>query len=150
MHSHMDAYLLDTSIASIAWDAGNPKHDEIRNRLTALQSNSIGICAITLGEVEYGLEVTPAIDKARHDMVRKAMSSYFVYDIDRHTATVYAKLRGALFKQFASRDRRGRIKTKRPEDLIDTTSSKELGIQENDLWIVSVAVQYDLRLYHFR
>ena len=28
---------------------------------------------------------------------------------------------------------------------MDSTTSKELGVQENDLWIVSVAIQYDLR-----
>jgi len=40
---------------------------------------------------------------------------------------------------------RNRLKEKRPEDLLDRTTSRELGIQENDLWIVSVAVQYNLR-----
>ena len=30
------------------------------------------------------------------------------------------------------------------EDIIDRTTGKELGIQENDLWILSVAVQYNL------
>lgn len=55
-------------------------------------------------------------------------------------------LRGELFRRYAHRDKRGRIKAKRPEELRDTTSARELGIQENDLWIVSVALQYDLYL----
>jgi tRNA(fMet)-specific endonuclease VapC len=140
-----DAYLLDTGVASIAWDVGHPKHEEMRSRLAALGSASIAVCSITLGEVSYGLEVTPAVDEARHHAVRQAMESYYIYNVDKHTVEVYAKLRGELFKQFAPRNMRGRLKTKWPEDLIDSTTSKELGIQENDLWIVSVAIQYDLR-----
>jgi predicted nucleic acid-binding protein len=36
--------------------------------------------------------------------------------------------------------------TKRPEALRETSSAREFGIQENDLWIVSVAVTHDLYL----
>jgi len=140
-----EAYLLDTGVASLAWDAGHSRHDEIRERLTSLGNASIGICSITLGEVAYGLEVAPNMHETRHRAVRKAMASYFVYAVDKHTASVYAKLRGELFKQFAPRDKRGKLKVKWPEDLVDNTTGKELGIQENDLWIVSVAIQYDLR-----
>ena len=139
-----DAYLLDTGIASIAWDAGHPSHSNIRDRLVALGDVSLSICSVTIGEVTYGLEVSPAIDLDRHNIVKQAMLAYQILDINKHTGSVYAKLRGELFKQYAPKDRRGRIKVKRPESLIDRTTSKELGIQENDLWIVSVAVQYDL------
>jgi tRNA(fMet)-specific endonuclease VapC len=65
--------------------------------------------------------------------------------IDRHTGKLYGELRGELFRRYGTRDSRGRPKEKRPQDLIDRTTSRELGIQENDLWIVSTAVQYNLR-----
>lgn len=139
-----DAYLLDTSIASIAWDGGHSKHLEVRSRLAALGDVSISVCAITIAEVLYGLCVSPSIDRQRHDAVRQALQQYHVWDVDRHTAGVYAPIRGRLFELYAPRDRKGRLTTKQPEDLLDRTTGKELGIQENDLWIVSVAVQYDL------
>jgi tRNA(fMet)-specific endonuclease VapC len=140
-----DAYLLDTSIASIAWDGGHPHHTVVRERLADLGDDSISICAISLGEKEYGLQVSPGIDQERSNAVRKAMGQYNVWNIDRHTAEYYGLIRGELFKRYASRHKRERLKEKRPEELLDETSSRELGIQENDLWIVSVAVQYDLR-----
>lgn len=139
-----DAYLLDTGIASVAWDGGHPNHSEIRQRLAALGEASISVCVITIAEVLYGLSVSPKVDRMRHDAVRHALWQYKIWDVDRHTAQVYAPIRGGLFEKYAPRDNRGRLKTKWPEDLRERTSAKELGIQENDLWIVSVAVQYDL------
>lgn len=141
-----DAYLLDTSIASIAFDAGNQSHAEVRRQLSTLGDNSVSICAVSLGEVEYGLQVSPGIDAERHKIVRNNMLQYQILDIDRHTGRVYGELRGQLFRRYGIRDARGRMKEKRPEDLLDRTTSRELGVQENDLWIVSIAVQYNLRL----
>ena len=141
-----DAYLLDTSIASIAWDGGNKNHGFIRQRLASLDEGAfISICSISLAEVEYGLLVSPAADPERHAAVRNAMTQYKIWDIDRNTSTVYAQLRAELFKQYSSKDKRGRLTKKQPEELRDETTGLDLGIQENDLWIVSVAVQYNLR-----
>ena len=140
-----DAYLLDTSIASIAFDVGNKAHVEVRRRFANLGGDSISICAVSLGEVEYGLRVSPGIDSERHRVVRSNLLQYHILEIDRHTGKLYGELRGELFKRYGSRDARGRLREKRPEDLLDRTTSRELGIQENDLWIVSVAIQFNLR-----
>ena len=139
-----EGYLLDTNIASIAWDGDDPRHQIVRERLEELTDAPIAICSISYGEVTYGLQVSPNADLKRQQMVRAAMGSYFIWHIDRHTAEIWANLRAGLFKQFSPKDARGRLMMKRPEDLLDDTTSKVLGIQENDLWIVSVAIQYNL------
>ena len=72
------------------------------------------------------------------------MASFKVLHVDQHTAKTYAEIRAKLFRTHAPRNRRGRLTKKYVEDLVDRTTGKELGIQENDLWIVSVAVQYNL------
>jgi tRNA(fMet)-specific endonuclease VapC len=141
-----DAYLLDTSVASIAWDGGHKDHALIRNRLAALGESTIAVCAISVGEVEYGLAVSAGADPARHAAVREAMGVYFAWPIEAGIAGTYSMLRGELFRRYAPRDQRGRLTAKRPEELRDTTTALELGIQENDLWIVAVAVYYNLRL----
>jgi tRNA(fMet)-specific endonuclease VapC len=141
-----DTYLLDTSVATIAWDGLHKEHSQIRARLAALGDDPIFVCAISIGEKEYGLQVYTHIDPARSQAVRDAWRQYQVLSIDHHTATTYGQLRGALFQLYATKKSRDRIKEKRPENLLDKTTGRELGIQENDLWIVSVAVQYDLRL----
>lgn len=141
-----DAYLLDTSVATIAWDGGHPEHSAVRGRIAALGEDKISVCAVSIGEKEYGLQVSPGADLARRQAVKNAMLRYNVWNVDHHTATVYGQLRGALFKQYATTKKKGRLKEKQPEQLIDKTTARELGIQENDLWIVSVAIQYDLQL----
>jgi tRNA(fMet)-specific endonuclease VapC len=142
-----EAYLLDTSVATIAWDGGHPEHANIRQKLAALGEESISVCAISIGEKEYGLQVSPGADLARRQAVKSAMLQYYnIWPIDHHTAAIYGQLRGGLFKRYATMKERGRLKEKQPEQLIDKTTALSLGIQENDLWIVSVAVQYDLKL----
>jgi tRNA(fMet)-specific endonuclease VapC len=135
-----DAYLLDTSIASIIFDADHPSHEVIRTRVLSLGAGStIWICSI-----KYGLQVSPAIPVGRHAAIRATLGRYHVYDVDQHTARYYGELRGALFRRFATRDAKGRLKQKQPEALLDPTTSKDLGVQENDIWILAVAIQYNL------
>jgi predicted nucleic acid-binding protein len=46
-----------------------------------------------------------------------------------------------MFQRFAPAGRRR--KGRRPEELLDPATSRELGIQENDLWIAAQALQYN-------
>lgn len=143
-----EGYLLDTSVASVAWDGLHKDHAFIRTRLAPIPEDLLYVCPITLAEVEYGLQISPHLDAARQKAIRAEMAGYKVMPIDRHTPEPYARIRAALFQAFAprtQRDQRGRRRSKYIEDLIDRTTEKTLGIQENDLWIVAVAVQYDLR-----
>lgn len=137
-----EGYLLDTSVASWLWDGGSSNHFSARARLATLGEAPIFVCPISMGEVAYGLGVSPAMDAARHALVGHAMADYEVLPIDRHTGDTYGQIRAVLFAQYSPRDSRGRMRKKVPEDLLERTTGKALGIQENDLWIVSVAVQY--------
>lgn len=141
-----DGYLLDTSVASRVWDGLNAHHAAARAKLEQLGDAPVFVSVVTMGEIEYGLNVSPAMDASRHSAVRNEMVGYRVLPIDHHTAAVYGEVRAELFTKYAPRNRRGRLTKKLPEDLVDSTTGKALGIQENDLWIVSVTVQYSLRL----
>src|SRR5688572_14383227 len=96
-----DAYLLDTSVASVAWDGGHPDFAFVRSFLAPIPDELLYICPITLAEVEYGLQTSPNVDPARHQAIRAAMGSYRVMPIDRHTHEPYARTRAALFQRFA-------------------------------------------------
>lgn len=143
--SAVTGFLLDTMIASWAWDAVSRHHSFVRERLAKMPNELIFISPITLAEVEYGLRVNSALSLEKQQSVRAAMSSYTVLPIDHHTGEPYGSIRAVLFSQFAPAYKRNLPATSRPERLIDRTTGVELGIQENDLWIVSVAVQYQLR-----
>jgi predicted nucleic acid-binding protein len=141
-----EGYLLDTVIASWLWDGGNPNHAACQAWLASLGDSPVFVSAITIGEIAYGLGVSPAIDPRRHAQVRAAMTGYEVLSVDRHTAETYGQIRAALFARYSPRGAGGRMQKKVPEDLAEPTTGKALGIQESDLWIVSTAVQYDLQL----
>lgn len=65
-------------------------------------------------------------------------------EIGRTASIYYGQLRACLFKEYAPRSKRG--KGRWPEELIDPTTGRELGIQENDLWIAAQAIEYNLVL----
>ena len=141
-----EGYLLDTSVASWLYDGLNPNHRGARARLAQVRDGPVFVCPITIGEIEYGLGVSPAMDRQRHAAIRSAMAEYQVLPIDHHIGRTYGEIRAALFTHYAPRDSRGRITKKVPEDLLEPTTGKALGIQENDLWIVSVAVEHNLKV----
>jgi len=140
----VEGYLLDTSVASAVFDKGNPYHSAVRNNLEQLGEGIVYICPISIGEVEYGLKAAPSIDSDRQLIVRDAMAQYECLDIQRYTGEPYSSIRANLFKKYSPKNRRNRLISKRVEDLIEPTTGKELGIDENDLWIVSTAIEYNL------
>jgi tRNA(fMet)-specific endonuclease VapC len=143
----MKGYLLDTTAASILWDARHRDYKKIKSFLNTISPSPTRVSAIVLAEVEYGLKIAPYIDINRQSDIRNELSKFTqILDVDKHTIYPYSDLRSELFKKYSPRDRKGRPKAKRPEALVDRTSARELGVQENDIWIASQAIQYNLML----
>ena len=139
-----DVYLLDTNIASDAWDEGSPYHRDVRSRLESLPPSAIFVCVVSLAEIDFGLRSSLKVDTVRQQRERSRMREYELLRIDEGTAPIYADIRARLFQGIAHRTgKRGKFKEKQPDELIDEVTAKLLGIQENDLWIVSVAKQYN-------
>lgn len=141
----MDGYLLDTNAASVLWDAKHRDHEKIWSFLQERSEDPIWISVIVLAEVEYGLKTAPNADADRQRAVRNEMAKFpFVLEVDKHTIPTYSALRAELFRACSPVNSRGRLTVKWPEDLCERTTAKALGIQENDLWIASQAIQYNL------
>jgi tRNA(fMet)-specific endonuclease VapC len=143
----MNGYLLDTNAASVLWDARHTDHNKIRSFLENHSQSLLWILIIVLAEVEYGLKTAPKMDTSRQNDVRNEMAKFpEVLDLDKHTVSSYSDIRAELFKTYSPKVRRRRLAAKWPEDLFERTSAKELGVQENDIWIASQAIQYNLIL----
>jgi predicted nucleic acid-binding protein len=143
----MNGYLLDTNAASVLWDARHLDHDRIKAFLANISPSPIWISIIVLAEIEYGLKIAPKMHVSLQNDVRNEMAKFFeILDLDKHTVAPYSDLRAELFKKYSPRNQKGRLTAKRPENLFDRTSAKELGVQENDIWLVSQAIQYNLIL----
>lgn len=143
----MDGYLFDTNAVSALWNARHPEHDTVKTFFAGVSQSPVWLSTIVLAEIEYGMKITPEMDIDSQNQVRSEMSNHpLTLDIDKHTIGPYSDLRAELFKNYSPRDRRGRMTVKWPEDLVERTSAKELGVQENDIWIAAQAIQYDLIL----
>jgi len=140
-------YLLDTNIICYWFDTRCPEHKRVVGRLASRPSGSpLTVSVLSLGEIEYGhrvasKDVDSSIQAQFSAFVRSQLPR--VLDIQRTTGIYYGKLRALLFEKYAPGDK---IKTLRPEQLIDPTTSLELGIQENDLWIAAQATERNLAL----
>ena len=138
----MRGYLLDTNIASAAILEDHGFHEKVRNWLDSVGKNHLFISAVSIAEVEFGLSLNPLPVNVEKE-IRQGLSDYTPLFVDKHTLPIYGKIRADILKKYAPK-KHNRITQKVLENLRDLTSGKLLGIQENDLWIVSVAVQHNL------
>lgn len=143
----MRCYLIDTNIASYLFDKKKPEHGAVKDRFEALAgSANLAISAISLGEIEYGHFVDGS---EQTQLFRSSVAERFtwVVPVDVHTRTHYGELRAKLYERSGlgkgkSKERRN----KRPEELLDPTTAKALGVQENDLWLAAQALQHNFIL----
>jgi len=141
----VDGYLLDTNILSYWFDATRPEHDTVKQHVDSLPDEApLWVSAITLGEIDYGHRCSPKSNTDAQAEFRMFLEEAMpcVVGIDKHTDSHYGMLRSLLFKAFGSKTRR----QKWPEELADPTTAKQLGIQENDIWIAAQALQFNLVL----
>ncbi len=132
----MSSYLFDTCIVR-KWFAKRPK---IMARVQGLSvADNLYVSAITLGEIEFGHSSVAAIDPAKQAAFRKWMRESFEIPqlaVTEATAQEYAKFRRRLFDKFTR-------KGKYPE-VFEDHLGKQLGIDENDLWLVATAAEHHL------
>lgn len=154
--SHRD-YLLDTNVLSAlaAVRAGRMEASDLRvsRRFEELKSEGrarLFTSVITVGELEYGLLTAPHPNVAMQSLVRKIVEAFpgkMILPIDKGNARFhYAKLRAKLFELHAPKDARGRAVTNYVSEWNEPTTDKALGINENDIWIASLALAHNLTL----
>lgn len=151
-------YLLDSNMLGYiaAAKSGNgldpQKVQQIQNRIQSIRGTGrrLYISAVTVGESEYGLRTAPKVAQVQQDEARAVVNAFLpglVLSVDADVAREhYSELRARLFKKFAPKDARGLAKSNYIGEWMDPTSQKVLGVQENDVWIASVAMAYNLTL----
>lgn len=150
----MRDYLIDTQTIRYWYDPVCPQHEAVVTNLERLQKQvessehkpRLVVSVITLGEIEFGHRVNPSADpEVRMDYVRFVNEQLPMrLDVTEDATAFFGEIRRRLFDKYAPGDKR-RPKM-RPEQLIDPTTSKELGIQENDLWLCAQAVAHRMVL----
>ena len=141
----MDGYLLDTNILAYWYDNSRPEHQAVMHRISTLPDGApLWISVVTLAEIEYGHQCSPQPDRSDQEAYEQFVNKTVprVANIDQHTVRHYGSLRARLFKKFAPNRRR----LKWPEELVHPTTAKQLGVQENDIWIAAQALQFNFIL----
>lgn len=148
-------YLLDTNIIRYIHEleAGGQSTEcqALKSRLESLPQNTrIFLSPVTTGEVEYGIRVGPFDDpdNEKYKKLVNILTSYPCLNIDCEIARqYYSLLRARLYEKYAPKRKKGQSAgKKRIEEWKDPTTSKELQIQENDVWISAIAWAYNLVL----
>lgn len=150
----MRDFLVDTQTIAYWYDAAYPQHQAVVANIESLgrriesqeHKPRLLVSVITLGEIEFGHRVNPSLDP-------KAQEEYLAFvgqqlpvrlEVTEDVAAVFGELRTRLFNKYAPGEKR---KPKmRPEQLVDPIASKELGIQEDDLWLCAQAIAHDMVL----
>ena len=148
-------YLLDTNIIRYIHEleAGSQSSEcrKLREKLESLPENArILLSPVTAGEVEYGIRVGPFDDpdNEKYKKLVDILTRYPCLSIDCDIARqYYSLLRARLYEKYAPKRKKGQSAgKKRLEEWNDPTTSKELQVQENDLWISAIAWAYNLKL----
>ncbi len=105
------------------------------------KTSKIFLSSVVWGEVMYGAKANKSFDLKSYSKFIHHRSEPIILPIDRHVSDVYGELRASLFEKYIRKE-----KNKRPEQLIDPVTATEIGIDENDLWIVAQAITHNLTL----
>jgi tRNA(fMet)-specific endonuclease VapC len=147
-------FLLDTQTVHYWYDSKCPQNqavvaniESLREQVESLEHKPrLLVSVITLGEIEFGHRVNPPPNPDVQAEYLKFVSEQLPVplEVTEDAAAIFGELRKRLFDAYAPGEKR---KPKmRPEQLIDPITSKELGIQENDLWLCAQAVAHGMVL----
>ncbi|MBM3333639.1 type II toxin-antitoxin system VapC family toxin [Candidatus Sumerlaeota bacterium] len=144
-----EVYLLDTNVVldAILPETHRPNRRAVLAKLEALKTTEakIALPVIAMAEVEFGLAKQDSPEQREIEAIRAFWRKHPLHvPIDDGTIEPYALIRGEVFRRYATARARGRTyREKLPENLCDRVTGKELGIDERDLLIASVAAQYN-------
>lgn len=140
----MDAYLLDTNLVSVLYDAGRSNHLPVRNALAALDRNAPQlVSAITIGELRFGLALSRAAGRplAHIEACIERTEEHPLAEVGRHTAEAFGYVKSSVALQRVDIHRRI---PRWVEAWSDRVTGQLLQIDENDLWIAAQAVERNL------
>lgn len=142
----VDGYLLDNNVISVLARPSDPRHSGIKARMEAIRTSTVMLPVIAIAEIEFGMAKATNPNPVQQSAVREFFNQYPLHlGIDDNTIEPYSQLRAEIWRLHGTQKKRGHVE-KLPEELRDRTTGKELGIDERDLLIASVAAQYNLVL----
>ena len=147
----MPDYLVECGILNL-WFAGlniaggGPDPQVAQIAESRKKTSLLLMSAISRGELEYGHALAAGPAGTRQALVKFLDALPAPIAVTHHTAAIYGVLRARLADQFPPVNGWKTNKKRRSEQLYDPLAGRELGIDENDLWIASQAIELGLIL----
>ena len=143
-----EVYLLNTNIISALGDPDNPGCEAASERLREVGEQFVVLPTMAVAEIEFGMAKAPDIQPAKRKELRKFIAGFAQLPFDKHCVPPYALVRAEIWRAHAHpKTHKPHLhKERRPEDLIDKVTGAELGIDEPDLLIASVAMAHNFIL----
>ncbi len=145
----MKDYILDTNIVGyiVDYKNGSSKKESVAvgKKLSLIEKTNtkLLLCPISVGESEYGIRLNSTGTSSKSIILKNIVDSFGFLDINKNIAREsYSELRKRLYIKYAPKKK----KSSWPEEWVDPISSKEIQIQENDLWLAAIAMTYNMIL----
>jgi tRNA(fMet)-specific endonuclease VapC len=122
-------YLLDTNHCSFLIE-GNTK---VINQFQAKSDTIIATCAVVAGELRYMAQKSQQ-KTANLIKIQLFLHQIDIYAVDAQTAEIYGDFKVEIIKKFGPKEKRKR----------NNTTLLDIGISENDLWIVATALRHSM------
>lgn len=140
----MDAYLLDTNLVSVLYDAQRPEHETVLEAVRSFDPQSPQlVSAVTIAELRFGLALSSAVGRplAHIEACIERAEAHPLVEVGLHTAKAYAHIKSSIALQ------RINVQSRIPrwvEGWTDRVTGQLLQIDENDLWIAAQALERNL------
>lgn len=122
-------YLLDTNHCSYLIR----KETTVYQRAIAIGTENLATCVVVQGELIFMADNSD-LKQQNLANVTNFLQYLRIYLTDETTAAIYGQLKAALINKFAPKEKSQRRKTK----------IRDIGFDDNDLWIASIALQHNL------
>ncbi len=155
----VEVYLMDTNVITSAVRTNAERHEKVMNLIRQIGSSYIVLPSIAVAEIQEGLARVDAagVTLGADASAERARLRQFLFDYPKRQAfddfaiEAYSLIRARLWIEHATKKPKGK-RSKwvevLPEELGKITG-KELGIDERDLQIVSIAAAYGMLLVTF-
>ncbi|NJM55349.1 MAG: type II toxin-antitoxin system VapC family toxin [Verrucomicrobiae bacterium] len=143
-----DAYLLDTNTICALADADRAGNAAAVQRFQRTGNQAVLLPSPAVGEIEFGMWKAPDVRPDKRKELRDFIARFVQLPFDEHCVLPYALVRAEIWRTHGTpkRDKPHTHKERRPEDLIDKVTGAQLGIDEPDLYVASIALAQNLVL----
>lgn len=142
-----DVYLLDTNVISDLTDETRAGHPALYARFSSATPKQVLLPSMAIAEIKFGFAKAPDLRPDKRAKIESFISRFEQVPFDEFCVEPYAVVRAELWKMHGTpAGKRSKFVERHPEELTDKVTGKELGIDEPDLIIASIALVQNLIL----